>query len=88
MAANYVIGDSSTARGLKDLMGRTVTKLEGDIGDMEKAVKNIHGAWNDDGAGEFDEILSTIKKALQDVKEAMPIVEKSLEAYAVFLETR
>ena len=86
MGEAKVCGTSEQARGLKTLMSQTMRKLDANITSMEQAVKSIHNAWDDDGVGEVDEILSSIRNALNNAKEAMPSVEKALEAYAEFLE--
>ena len=86
MGEAIVCGTSEQARGLKTLMGRTMQKLDANICAMERAVNDIHGAWEDEGVSEVDEILARIRPALNEAKEAMPNVEKALEAYATFLE--
>lgn len=86
MGEAIVCGTSEQARGLKTLMGRTMQELDDSICTMERAVNDIHGAWEDEGVGEVDEILARIRTALNGAKEAMPNVEKALEAYATFLE--
>lgn len=86
MGEAKVCGTSEQARGLKTLMSQTMQKLDANISSMERAANSIHGAWADDGAGEVDEILSSIRNALNNAKDAMPNIEKALEAYAAFLE--
>lgn len=86
MSGAIVCGTSDQARGLSSLMSQTMKALENDISSMEKAVQSIHGAWNDDGAGEVDEILAVIRNALKSAQDAMPAVKSSLEAYADFLD--
>lgn len=88
MGEARVCGTSEQARGLKQLMDRTMNGLESSINDMERAVGGIRGAWADDGAGEVDEILSAIRNALNEAKNAMPGVSSALEAYADFLDER
>lgn len=69
-------------------MTQTMQKIDADIGNMEKAANQIREGWNDDGAGEVDEILASIRTALKGAQEAMPGVAKALEAYAEFLDER
>lgn len=82
-----VCGTSEQARSLKEMMHQTMGLIETGVGDMEKAAKNVESGWNDDGAGEVDEILASIKNALNGAMEAAPQIEKALEAYAEFLES-
>ena len=88
MGEARICGTSEQARGLKSVMNQTVQKIETDINNMEKAVGEIHDGWNDDGAGEVDEILASIRNALKGAQDAMPNVAKALEAYAEFLDER
>lgn len=88
MGEARVCGNSEQARGLKSVMDQTMRHIETCINSMERAAKNIHGSWEDDGAGEVDEILAAIRNALNNAKEAMPGVSSALEAYAEFLDER
>lgn len=81
-----VCGTSEEARALKSMMHQSMGVVEGGIGDMEKAANSVKAGWNDDGAGEIDEIMKSLKDALRSAMEAAPAIEKSLEAYAAFLE--
>ena len=82
-----VCGTSDQARLLKQMMHQTMSKIESGVGEMEKAARNIESGWNDEGAGEVDEILSSIKNALRGAMEAAPQIEQALESYAAFLES-
>ena len=85
---SQVIGDSGAARQLKSMIHQSMQLVESGINDMERAVKTIKSGWNDDQAAQVDDILNQIKRALSEAKEAAPAVEKSLEAYAEFLERK
>ena len=82
-----VCGTSEQARALKDMLTQSMQLVENNINQMERAVNNIHAAWNDEGAGEVDEILASIKKSLREAQEAAPQIGKKLEAYAQFLDS-
>lgn len=88
MAEARVCGNSEQARGLKNVMNQTMQHIETCINSMERAANTIHGAWADDGAGEVDEILVSIRNALNNAKDAMPSVGSALDAYADFLDER
>lgn len=83
-----VCGTSEEARTLKSMMHESMGVVQGGIGNMEKAANSVKSGWNDDGAGEIDEIMNSLKGALQSAMEAAPAIEKALEAYAAFLERR
>jgi len=88
MAEARVCGNSEQARGLKQVMNQTMQHIENCISSMERATNTIHGAWADDGAGEVDEILASIRSALNEAKEAMPSIGSALDRYADFLDER
>lgn len=88
MADSRVCGTSEQARGLERILNQCMTKIDAGISQMEKSVNTIHGAWNDDGAGEVDEILAKLRSALNDAKDAMPNISRKLEEYAEFLDQR
>lgn len=85
---SQVIGDSGAARALQNMIHQSMQLVEAGISDMERAAKSIKSSWNDEQAAEVDEILSQIKGALEEAKGAAPGVEKSLGAYADFLERK
>ena len=88
MAEAKVCGNSEQARGLKDLLNQTLYRIETCVEDMDRAVGTIRSGWNDDGAGEVDEILVAIRNALKNATDAMPAVGNALDAYADFLDAR
>lgn len=88
MSEARVCGNSEQARGLKNLMNQTMHHIENCINSMERAANTIHSSWDDEGAGEVDEILASIRTALNNAKDSMPSVASALEAYADFLDQR
>lgn len=88
MAEAKVCGNSEQARGLMSVMDQTMQHIEMCIDSMEHAANTISGAWTDDGVGEVDEILTSIRDALNNAKDAMPNVNSALNAYADFLDER
>ena len=88
MSDARVCGNSEQARGLKDVMNKTVQQIENCVSAMERAANNIRSAWDDDGVGEVDEILNAIRTALTNAQESIPNVASALDAYADFLDER
>lgn len=86
MSGARVCGNSAQARGLKNIMSQTIQHIENCTESMERAANTVHSAWNDKGVGEVDEILISIRTALNGAKDAMPKIESALEAYADFLD--
>lgn len=82
-----VDGDSKSVRDLLEIFKMTMNKLEADTEELEKCEKSIKDGWNDDGVQEVEVILTAIKKAITEMAESKKNVEKTLEAYAKFLES-
>lgn len=85
---SFVSGNSESARQLQSVMNLTMRNIEADVGNLEKAAKDIKSSWEDEGASEVDEMLAAIKNALLDATDASAAVEKALDAYASFLERK
>lgn len=84
----FVSGDSGSVRQLHSLFKATMDKIEQDTDNLDKQRKTVLDGWNDEGAGEVEEIVTTIKNALKNATESRQNVEKALEAYAEFLERK
>lgn len=85
---SFVSGNSESARQLQSVMNLTMRNIEADVGNLEKAAKDVKSSWEDEGVAVVDEMLSAIKNALMDATDASAAVEKALDAYASFLERK
>lgn len=82
-----VMGNSADVRKLQELMKKTLSAIEGDISDLEEGKNKIRSGWADQGYDDVETIIKDITRALDSAKDAWPNVDKSLEAYAQFLES-
>lgn len=85
---SFVSGNSESVRALHSLFKGTMDKIEQDTEALEKGKKTVLDGWNDEGAAEVEDMVTTIKNALKGATESRQNVEKALEAYADFLEKK
>lgn len=84
----FVSGNSESVRQLKSVFSMTMDKIEQDIELLDKYKKIVMDGWNDEGASELEEIVTTIKRALSNARESRTNIERALESYAQFLEEK
>jgi hypothetical protein len=83
-----VCGTSEEARQLGSLLTMAMNAVESGVSTIEQGGNSIRSAWNDDGVAVIEELVSSIRSALQGAAESMPRIQKEIEAYAQFLEQR
>jgi phage-related protein len=81
-----VCGTSEEARQLGSLLTTAMNAVESGVSNIEQGGNSIRSAWNDDGVAVIEELVSSIRSALQDAVESMPRLQEEIEAYAVLLE--
>ena len=83
-----VCGTSEEARNLGKLLKTAMGAVETGITGVERSGRTIQSGWRDDGAAVIEEMVSSIRTALNNAKESMPGIEKAIEEYAQFLDRR
>jgi phage-related protein len=81
-----VCGTSEEARQLGSLLTTAMNAVESGVSNIEQGGNSIRSAWNDEGVAVIEELVSSIRSALQGAAESMPQIQKAIEAYAQFLE--
>jgi uncharacterized protein YukE len=83
-----VCGDSQSAYGLAKGLDTAKQAIESALDECDKAVNQIKGAWNDDGNQVIEELISSVRTAMNNASENIPNLKKAVDNYAQFLESR
>ena len=82
-----VCGTPEEARNVADFLRQSGAAVQTCIDDLERGANTIRSGWDDDGVSIVDEMISSIRSALNNTSESIPNIQKALEAYADFLES-
>lgn len=85
---NGVIGDSETAFKLADIIPLTVDAIEENLKNLSSQAQTIKDAWEAKDNGNIDDMVSSIRTAINKSMESVGAVEKNVRAYAEFLKRR
>ena len=83
---NGVIGNSETAFKLADIIPLTVDAIEENLKNISSQAQTIKDAWDAKDNGNIDDMVSSIRTAINKSMESVGAVEKDVRAYAEFLE--
>lgn len=83
---NGVIGNSETAFNLADIIPLTVDAIEENLKNISSQAQTIKDAWDAKDNGNIDDMVSSIRTAINKSMESVGAVEKDVRAYADFLK--
>ena len=83
-----ICGTPEDARKVAEFLGQSASAVQTCVSDLERGANTIRSAWDDEGVQVVDEMIASIKSALDSASEGIPNIQKALETYAAFLEKK
>jgi uncharacterized protein Yka (UPF0111/DUF47 family) len=82
-----ICGNSESAYALAQGLNTAFQTIESALDECESAANQIRGAWRDSGSEIVDELISSVKSAINNAAESIPNLKQAVEEYARFLES-